>query len=66
MRKNVLFCIILSRAMVLPLKNGSFLAKFSPLQKKALYVRSKGIPEGVILIWGQSSFVLPHLVQDKK
>jgi hypothetical protein len=52
--------------MVLPLKNGSFLAKFSPLQKKALYVRSKGIPEGVILIWGQSSFVFSHLVQDKK
>ena len=52
--------------MVLPLKNGSFLAKFSTLQKKALYVRFNGIPEGVILIWGQSSFVLPHLVQDKK
>jgi hypothetical protein len=52
--------------MVLPLENGSFLAKFSSLQNKALYVLLKGIPEGVILIWGQSSFVFSHLVQDKK
>jgi len=34
-----LWRIILSRAMVLPLKNGTFLAKFSPLQnlKVAIY-----------------------------
>jgi hypothetical protein len=39
MRKNVLFCIILSRAMVLPLKNGFFLAKLSTFQnmKVAIY-----------------------------